>query len=169
MNSLNHLCDTIQQEISSSLDEGRAFSAEIIHHTECCENCAEFAEFSSGETMSLLAERLPPAGIALREKILSLPQTARAATAVSHPSPNAVRRGREIISAIAAVMVISCCGYWLIDVHPAGTAASIRVASILPIGKLAAAEEFLALEKDCQQGFAELSGPMISIQSLLRR
>ncbi len=169
MNSLNHLCDTIQQEISSSLDEGLALSAEIIHHTECCENCAEFAKFSSGETMSLLAERLPPAGIALREKILSLPQTARAAKAVSHPSPNAVRRGREIISAIAAVMVISCCGYWLIDVHPAGTAASIRVASILPIGKLAAAEEFLALEKDCQQGFAELSGPMISIQSLLRR
>ncbi len=167
MNTLDNLCDTIQQEISSSLDEGRVLSAEIIHHAKCCENCAEFVEFSSGEAMSLLAEPLPPAGIALREKILSLPQTARAATAVSHPSPTAARRGRGIISAIAAVMVISCCGYWLIDVHPAGTAASTRVASILPIGKLAAAEEFLALEKDFHQGFAELSEPISSIQSVL--
>ena len=169
MNSLNHLCDTIQQEISSSIEDGLPLSTEIIHHTECCENCAEFAEFSSGGVMSLLAETLPPAGIALREEILSLPQTARAAKVVSHPSPTAARRGREILSAIAAVMVSGCCGYWLIDVHPAGTAASTRVATILPIGKLAAAKEFLALEKDFNQGFAELDGPIGSIQSLLNR
>jgi hypothetical protein len=169
MNPLDQLCDTIQQEISSSLDEGLPLSTEIIQHADNCENCAEFVAFSSGGAMSLLAEPLPPAGIALREEILSLSQTARAVTVASHPSPTAARRGREILSAIAAVIVISCCGYWLIDVHPAGTAASTRVASILPIGKLAAAKEFLALENDFHQGFAELNEPISSIQSLLNQ
>jgi hypothetical protein len=169
MNPPNHFCDPIQEEISSSLDAGLPLSAEVIRHAECCQNCAEFAEFSSGEIMAALAEPLPLAGIALRGKILALPQTAQTATAVSRPTLTPARRGREILSAVAAVLVIGCCGYWLIDVHPAGTAASTRVTTILPIGKLAAAKELVALEKDFHQGVTELSGPIHSIQSLLSR
>lgn len=169
MNPINHLCDAIQQEISTSLDEGKLLSAELTSHVEGCENCAEFIEFSTSGIIAILAEPLPPAGIALRGQILSLPQTARAPNSVSRPAPPSARRGRSIISSLAAALVLGCCGYWMVEIHPAGYASSSYLAEMLPTHKLAMAEELVALEKDFQSGVAELRGPFHSIQEVLNR
>jgi hypothetical protein len=167
MNPINHFCDAIQQEISSSLDEGRIFSQDLTIHTKNCENCAEFAEFSSIGIMPLLAEALPPAGVALREQILAMPHTARASMSISHPSTTSAWRGSTALSSLAATIVLGVCGYWMIDVHPAGHASSTYLARILPTDPLTMRREVVAIEKDLTQGFAELNDPMDSIQSLL--
>lgn len=169
MNNLNHTCESIQEEISLLLDDGHGLTTCIANHIAFCEDCAGFCRLCSGDIAVLLAEPLPPPGIILREKILSLPELSASSRVGYNPLRTASASRQGFLSALAAAIVIGFCGYWLIDVRPLESSAINTGGEPLPAEKLPVERELASIEKDFQQGLSELQGPVRSLQSILNR
>jgi len=145
------VCEAIQCEISAALDDGIKLPAAVLEHVDHCPDCAAFLDAWTGDVERLLAAHLPPAGPALREKILSMPEESVRAASSRH-------RFRGYVSATAAAVVIGICGYSLIDINPGGTTRRTTMAE----------REYAAIKSDFRRGLAALREPAGAIQRALR-
>ena len=151
MDTLNPTCEATQCEISAALDDGLKLPAAVLDHVEHCPDCAAFLDAWTSGLEGMLAAPLPPAGPALREKILSMPGESVRVESTRH-------QFRGYVSAAAAAVVIGICGYTLIDIHPQGTADRPSRAE----------KEYAALKSDFRRGLAALREPAGAVQRVLR-
>jgi hypothetical protein len=151
METLNPICEATQREISTALDDGIKLPAAVLDHVEHCSECAAFLDAWSGGLEGMLAAPLPPAGPALREKILSMPKESVRVESTRH-------RFRGYLSAAAAAVVLAICGYTLIDIQPVGTTHR----------KTRAENELAAIKSDFRRGLAALREPASAVQRVLR-
>lgn len=153
-------------EISGFLDEGKPLSDHVRAHVHGCAECEAFLSFWTEGMGRNLAQPLPAADIALREKILLLPQEVHAAGVSSR-----VKRFhyRGVLSAAAAVAVFGLTTYALLDVRRAPdhvtTVQSDGGAKKLA-GKLAK-HELNALRADLRKGASALRGPVSVLNRVL--
>lgn len=169
MSTPSHSCESIQEEISSLLDVGKVLPEEIASHVANCDDCMQFARFCSSDAMSRLAEPLPPAGIVLRRKVLAIADSKVDPLAQSHSSYAGSRSLGVFTSAIAAAIVIGLCGYWLIEVRPAGSNTLATWEEVLPKGEASVSRELVALENDFKHGISELRSPVRSLKHILNQ
>ena len=151
MDNLNPICDATQRDISAALDEGIKLPAAVLDHVEHCPDCAAFLDAWSGGLEGMLAAPLPPAGLALRERILAMPAEVSRVENTRH-------RFRGYLSAAAAVVVLGVAGYTLIDVGPVGTTRRTTVAE----------REYAAIKSDFRRGLSALREPANAVQRVLR-
>jgi hypothetical protein len=151
MDTLNPICEATQREISAALDDGIKLPAAVLDHVEHCPDCAAFLDAWSGSLEGMLAGPLPPAGPALREKILAMPGESVRAESTRH-------RFRGYLSAAAVAVVLGICGYTLIDIRPEGTTRRTTVAE----------KELAAIKSDFRRGLAALREPASAVQRVLR-
>lgn len=119
--------------------------------------------------MSRLAEPLPPSGIVLRRKVLAIADSKVDPLAQSHSSHAGSRSLGVFTSAIAAAIVIGLCGYWLIEVRPAGSNTLATWEEVLPKGEASVSRELVALENDFKHGISELRSPVRSLKHILNQ
>lgn len=157
-------CESIQEEISAALDEGRKLSAATVKHATHCAECSAFLELWTGPAVGLLERPLPNAGIGLRETILALPVTV-ANTLPAERAMTTKRNYRSYVSAAAAALTFGILGYSLIDVQPAGPHANHE----FPTGKAGRLREMVALKSDFRKGVMALRQPTNAVQRVLGR
>lgn len=151
METLSPICEATQHDISAALDDGIKLPAAVLDHVEHCSECAAFLDAWSGGLEGMLAAPLPPAGPALREKILAMPNESVRVESTRH-------RFRGYLSAAAAAVVLGICGYTLIDIRPVGTAHRPTRGE----------KEYAAIKSDFRRGPAALREPASAVQRVLR-
>ena len=147
-------CEAAQLALSTTMDTGIDLPEGVMEHVANCPECSAFDEAWSGGINSILAKQLPPAGIKLRETILSLPTAGG-----SHQASVGSLRG--YISAAAAAVVLGFFAYSLVDIRPADRGVSKR--------ETPAREELAALKSDFSDGLAALRGPAGAMQRVFGR
>ncbi|MCU0797702.1 MAG: hypothetical protein MUF31_17405 [Akkermansiaceae bacterium] len=152
MQAINSRCDEVQMEISSALDEGAKIPDAALEHAETCPDCAAFLKAWTGGIPDLLRAPLPPAGLELRNAVLTLPHQAERAN-------QARSRYRNYASAAAAAVVLALLGYSLIDVRP-GKTEVVKSETL-------AQKELAALKADFREGISALRGPASAMQRVL--
>jgi hypothetical protein len=150
MDTLNPTCEATQREISAALDDGIKLPAAVLDHVEHCPDCAAFLDAWTGGLEGMLGAPLPPAGLTLRDKILSMPGESDRVESTRH-------RFRGYVSAAAAAVVIGVCGYSLIDISPHGTVKRTTPAE----------REYAAIKSDFRRGLAALREPASAVQRVL--
>ncbi|MCW1886600.1 hypothetical protein OKA04_17815 [Luteolibacter flavescens] len=150
MDTLTPICEATQRQISEALDTATKLPASTLDHVEQCPGCAAFLDAWSGGLDEILAGPLPPAGLELRDKILSMPAENTRARGTRH-------RFRGYFSAAAAAVVLGICGYSLIDIETGGTAVRMTPAE----------RELAAIKSDFRRGLAALREPANALQRVL--
>ena len=164
MHSETSDCESIRIRLSASADAHETLPDSVRDHLRECPDCRAFDAFLNGPVPQQLAAGLSPAGIELRRKILALPQQGTR-DAIPAPRPAAAwRRVRQIVSSVAAVLLVSLLVSSLL--RPPPPARTVRTPSPLSHA-LAAEKELAALDKDVQQGLAGLRVPVRSLRTLL--
>lgn len=150
--------------ISEALDEHQAMPETVASHLCGCTECTAFLDFWTQGAGSSLATPMPPADLRLREKILSLPRTARD---TSGKAEGRFHHYRGIVSAVAAAVVFMGTAYVLLDVIPIKERPSTAHKPGPTLANRVAQHEIKALRTDLRKGAGALRGPVSSINRLL--
>lgn len=146
-------CESIQEALSDAFDEGRRPDPELIQQARKCEECRHFLELWMDDGPPELALQQAPAGIALREEILNLPEQ--------------IEQGRNRpsglwVKAVAAIALFA----GIVTMLDLGPASSDQEDSALveQLIRKSVDKEIEALETDIDKGMASLGTPLLALR-----
>ncbi|MFD0894625.1 hypothetical protein KBB96_05600 [Luteolibacter ambystomatis] len=164
MSTPNSHCEEIQMMISEALDEQRNLPEIVASHLCGCTECSAFLDFWTKGAGAGLAAPMPPTDLRLREKILSLPRTARNVPA---EDKGRFHHYRGIFSAVAAAVVFMGTAYLLLDVIPIKERTRAVDKPGNSLASRVAQHQIRALRTDLRKGASALRGPVSGINRLL--
>lgn len=150
-------CETLQPALSDALDDGNKPDPGLIARARECEDCTRFLELWMHGGPEELTAPHAPAGIALRKKILDLPEQA------------AGKRGRIVPFLIqaAAVILFFAGVVRMLDIGPV-TAKPENSSLVEKILRKSVEKEIEAIESDVDNGLASLGSPLLALRESFR-
>lgn len=146
-------CENLQLALSDALDDGNKPDPELIARARECGDCSRFLELWMDGGPEELTLPHAPAGIALREEILRLPEQA----------PNKRNRIVPFLIQAAAVILLFAGVARMLDIGPA-TSEPENSALVEQILRKSVEKEFEAIESDIDSGLASLGGPLLALR-----